>query len=553
MGDKGNSEATTRGPGCNEVQLTDQTNLLPFKKILTCFMGLGLCVFISQMDAVIVATALPTISTAFSAGSVSSWVPSAYLLTTTSFQPLYGRFSDIFGRKATLTAAMLILVVGNLAAGFSQSILQLIVLRGIAGAGGALFDLARGKYQGIMGSFIIFGYVMGPIIGGGLAQKASWRWVFWISAPMALCTIFVVNFILPLKPVQGNIKSKLLAIDYVGSVLSLGANALVILPIIWGGVTFPWNSAIVLATLISGLLTWVLFITWEWKGARLPIVPMHIFKHSTVCGVYIAMFINGLVVFSSMYYLPQFFQVALGYTPIHAGVFLIPLFAGQEVISWMAGVIVTKTGRYRALIYSGFATWSLACGLISTIKPHTHQSVMVIFMLVASLGSGQTFQTTTVAAQASVSRQDMSVVTAFRNFVRMLGAVLALAIDAALINNTLRSSMQALSLLEDIIKRVIDNPVLLSTPESISLSTEKATLILEQGYTEGFRRVFILNAVLTALATVTSMLLIKHKNLTRDDEEGLRKEASGGKTGTTDDEKADGGEAGTSKIESESN
>ncbi|KAJ3559783.1 hypothetical protein NP233_g11177 [Leucocoprinus birnbaumii] len=528
MGDKGNSEATTRGPGCNEVQLTDQTNLLPFKKILTCFMGLGLCVFISQMDAVIVATALPTISTAFSAGSVSSWVPSAYLLTTTSFQPLYGRFSDIFGRKATLTAAMLILVVGNLAAGFSQSILQLIVLRGIAGAGG----------------------------GGGLAQKASWRWVFWISAPMALCTIVVVNFILPLKSVQGNIKSKLLAIDYVGSVLSLGANALVILPIIWGGVTFPWNSAIVLATLTSGTLTWVLFITWEWKGARLPIVPMHIFKHSTVCGVYIAMFINGLVVFSSMYYLPQFFQVALGYTPIHAGVFLIPLFAGQEVVSWVSGVIVTKTGRYRALIYSGFATWSLACGLISTIKPHTHQSVMVIFMLVASLGSGQvrlsllllrrafiqsqTFQTTTVAAQASVSRQDMSVVTAFRNFVRMLGAVLALAIDAALINNTLRSSMQALSLSEDVIKSVIDNPVLLSTPDSISLSTEQATLILEQGYTQGFRRVFILNAVLTALATVTSMWLIKHKNLMRGDEERLRELASGRRK-TTDDEKVDGG------------
>jgi MFS family permease len=119
-----------------EVQLTDQTSLLPFKKVLTCFLGLSLCIFVSSLDSVIVATSLSTISTSFNAGSVSSWVPSAYLLTSTSFQPLYGRFSDIFGRKATLTTAMLIFVVGNLAAGFSKTIVQLIVLRGIAGAGG---------------------------------------------------------------------------------------------------------------------------------------------------------------------------------------------------------------------------------------------------------------------------------------------------------------------------------------------------------------------------------------------------------------------------------
>lgn len=119
-----------------EIQLTDQTNLLPFKKVLASFFCLGLCILVSQLDSVIVATSLPTISQSFNAGSVSSWVPSAYLLTSTSFQPLYGRFSDIFGRKATLTTAMLIFMVGNLAAGFSRSIVELIVLRGFAGAGG---------------------------------------------------------------------------------------------------------------------------------------------------------------------------------------------------------------------------------------------------------------------------------------------------------------------------------------------------------------------------------------------------------------------------------
>ena len=122
------------------LHLTDQTNLLPFKKIIACFSGLALCIVVSTLDTVIVATAIPTISAAFKAGSIVSWVPSAYLLTSTSFQPLYGRFSDIFGRKAAICVAMFVFMVGNLLAGFSRSIVQLIVFRGIAGAGGGEFS-----------------------------------------------------------------------------------------------------------------------------------------------------------------------------------------------------------------------------------------------------------------------------------------------------------------------------------------------------------------------------------------------------------------------------
>lgn len=119
-----------------KIELTDQTNLLPFKQVIVCFFGLALCIIVSALDTVIVATAIPTISRAFDAGSIVSWVPSAYLLTSTSFQPLYGRFSDIFGRKTAISIAMIIFMIGNLLAGFSRSVVQLIVFRGLAGAGG---------------------------------------------------------------------------------------------------------------------------------------------------------------------------------------------------------------------------------------------------------------------------------------------------------------------------------------------------------------------------------------------------------------------------------
>ncbi|KAF8125652.1 major facilitator superfamily domain-containing protein [Boletus edulis] len=178
------------------LQLTDQTNLLPFRKIIPVFAGLALCGTISALDSVIIATALPTISDSFNAGSIASWVPSAYMLTSTSFQPLYGRFSDIFGRKPALC-------VGHGG---------LIIFRGFAGAGGGgiqsmaqiiVSDIVslrdRGKYQGIISGAIALGYAIGPPIGGALAQRVTWRWCFWVTLPISLFAICVVYFVLPLK------------------------------------------------------------------------------------------------------------------------------------------------------------------------------------------------------------------------------------------------------------------------------------------------------------------------------------------------------------------
>ncbi|KAJ7302380.1 MFS general substrate transporter [Mycena albidolilacea] len=526
--------ATPRG----HVELTDQTNRLPFKKLLPIFLGLALCVVVSTLDSVIVATALPTISSAFSAGSVVSWVPSAYLLTSTCFQPLYGRFSDIFGRKSALCLAMSLFMVGNLISGFSKTIVQLIVFRGFAGAGGGglvsmmqivVSDIVslreRGKYQGIIGGVVAIGYAIGPVIGGALAQNVGWRWCFWVTIPVSFVATCVVVFILPLKPVQGDIRRKLLAVDYVGTLLTLAGCTLLMLPLIWGGVIFPWKSSVVLAPLLSGFIVVGIFCFWEWKGARLPIVPMYIFKHSTVTGVFISMFINGFVFFSTLYYLPQFFQVALGYDPLHAGLFLIPLLVIQIVASWVAGMLVSRTGRYRAIINLGFAVWSIACGCMSTIRPGSNKAVIVVFMVLAGIGAGQTMQTTTVAVQASVSRRDMSVVTAMRNFIRLLGGTLSLAVASTLLNNKLRTAMTGLDIPSSQITQIIDDPALLRTPASIGISQDTATDILYHGYTKGFSLLFVMNASLTVFATLVSVVMIKHKELSREDDEMLRQRA----------------------------
>ncbi|KAF8520350.1 MFS general substrate transporter [Hysterangium stoloniferum] len=518
------------------IQLTDQTNLLPFRKVLVVFLGLACCIIVSALDAVIVATALPTISAAFNAGSVASWVPSATLLTSTAFQPLYGRFSDIFGRKATLCAAMLIFMIGCLAAGLSRSIDELIVFRAISGIGGGgittmaqvvMSDVVslrdRGKYQGIIGGFLTCGYAVGPLIGGVLAEKVSWRWCFWVTIPISAIATVVVMFVLPLKPVAGSITRKLMVVDYVGAVLALGGCTLILLPLVWGGVTFSWVSAPVLGTLISGIFVIVLFCLWEWKGARLPIVPMHIFRHSTVTGVYIVMFINGFIFWISLFYISQFFQVALGYSPIRSGISIFPILVAQTIVSFASGVAISRTGRYRTIAYCGFAIWSIACGCLSTLNPTKSKAQQVIFMLLAGTGAGQTLQTTTVAAQASVSRSDMSVVTAVRNFIRFIGGALALAVGSSIINNALVSAAHSVSLAPDLVKQVTDNPIFIFQNQLNVTSHERDVLLA--GYISGFRAVFLLNASLAAVAVVIAFVMIHHKELTREDDAQRKEEA----------------------------
>ncbi|KAJ3763867.1 MFS general substrate transporter [Lentinula raphanica] len=527
----------------SKIQLTDQTNLLPFRQIITVYIALSACVVVTALDSVIVATSLSTIANSFQAGSIISWVPSAYLLTSTAFQPLYGRFSDIFGRKSAMCLAMGLYMLGNLISGFTTgSIVQVIVCRGVAGAGGGgiigmmqiiVSDIITlrerlGKYHGMIGAVVALGYTIGPIVGGLLAQKVSWRWCFWVTLPLSLISSAVVVLVLPAKPVAGNIRQKLLMVDYVGSFLTLIGCALIMLPLIWGGVTFPWTHPVILSLLCSGALVIVLFCLYEWKCAKLPIVPMYIFKHSTVSGVYICMFANGFVFFSSLYYIPQFFQAGLGYSPIRAGLFLIPLLVGQTAFSWAAGMLVSYTGRYRAIVHSGFAFIAISCGCISTITHHTSKATMVVLMLLVGCGSGMTLATTTVAVQASVARKDMSVVTAFRNFVRNLGAALSLSVASSVVNNSLLSSMVEISLPPSTITSILNDPSILARASSIGLPDEQALHVLENGYEAGFRKFFIINASFGTLATIVSILMVKHKELSRDDDDKLKKEAKAG-------------------------
>ncbi|GFN19516.1 MDR family MFS transporter [Aspergillus tubingensis] len=423
--------AVTDGPG---KELQTQTNLLPMKQLLVVFSGLSIAMLCSMLNQTIVATALPTLGAVFHQADIVSWVGTAYLLTCTACQPLYGRLTDIFGRKFILLGSLFLFLVGSVISGVSRGMIMLIIARAVAGVGGGgivtvvsivVSDVVslqdRGKYQGIIGIVVAAGTALGPLIGGLFTEKVSWRWCFYISVPLSGVAMVVVAFALPLRKVEGHALEKIKQIDGWGCLISFSASIAILLPISWAGTQYPWTSAAVLAPLLLGVALVGVFLFVEFKVARLPL-PSSMFASQT----------------NNPLQLPQFYQVARGDSSLRSGILILPLILSQIVTSFSSGFLVSKYSCYRINLIVGYALWTIASGLFTMVTPSTSAAVLVIFQLLTGLGSGQTLQTTLVAIQAAVKREEMAVITGARNYLRMMGSTLAVAASSAIVNNIVR-------------------------------------------------------------------------------------------------------------------
>ncbi|KAI0087353.1 MFS general substrate transporter [Irpex rosettiformis] len=532
------SGATTpaRDHAKSEVILTDQTNFLPTKQVIMVFLGLSVALACSFLDQTIVATALPRISSDLHGGRSSSWVATAYLLTSLAFTPLYGRWSDVFGRKQVLLASLLVFLLFSLACALAHTMIQLIIFRAFQGIGGGaiitmvliiISDIVslkdRGKYQGINEAVIALSNGFGPIIGGLFSEYTTWRWAFWLNLPLGGIAILVCVWLLPLKAVGGDMSAKLLRIDYVGSLLTISSSILILLGLNWGGTTYPWASAPVLVTLILGAAILALFIFWEAKFALLPIVPVHIFKNKTVAGVLLLTTMNGMTFFSILYYVPQFLQLVRGNSPVTSSLLLIPFLGPIAIVVFSTGQYTSRTGKYRYPIILGFALWSVAQGLDTTINEHTPTARIIGFLLLAGCASGFTFQSSLLAAQAAVPRREMAVVTGVRNFVRLFGSTIALAICASIVNNTLRAEIRSLALSEDQINALVDDPTIINDSSKIDLS-EEAKHVVITGYSKGFRSVFFLTLACTLIAFLSAIFCVEQHELIRADDMELKRQ-----------------------------
>ncbi|PYI24323.1 cephamycin export protein cmcT [Aspergillus violaceofuscus CBS 115571] len=507
------------------ITFNEQTNYVPRKTIITIFLACSTVDLIAIMDQTTLAASLSIIGEALDASDKTSWISGGYFVTSTCFQLLYGRLSDVWSRKHVLYAGLAIFFFGSLAASLAQTATQLIIFRAFTGIGGGglvtvvqliVSDVVplrtRGKYQGILGAVVALSNGLGPVIGGLLATHASWRWIFRLNLPLTALTVCCVMFFLPLRKVTGDWKRKLQAIDFFGALLALGGTSLLLLGLTWGGGERPWRSAPVVGTITGGGLLCVTFVVWQWKGTAYPLVPMHIFRSGIVNGACITMFLHGWNILVQLYYIPVFYQLAMGYSALKAAAMLLPITIMASVSSTLSGLVVHWLGRYRESILFGWVAWAVGLGLFSTLDASSGLGKQIGYALLTGVGLGNTLQPALIAIQAGVARRDMAVTTSFRNFTRNLGGTLGLAIAGTILTNLLTTTTTALALSPTDHTLFLRNPTtyLANLPAAEAAQLRAAILPV---YQQGFRIIFRIGAGMAAVAVVVVWALIPQVEL----------------------------------------
>jgi EmrB/QacA subfamily drug resistance transporter len=417
---------------------------LTHREILAVMSGLMLGMLVAALGQTVVATALPTIVGELGGQDQLAWVVSATLLTSTASTPLWGKLSDLYGRRPLFQAAIVVFLVGSVLCGLSQDMAQLIGFRAVQGLGiGGLMALSqaiigdvvspreRGRYQGYIGSVFGVSSVAGPLIGGFLVDGPGWRWCFYVGVPIGIAAYAVTSRVLTMPFTRRDHQ-----IDYLGAALIVGGVSLLLLLLSLGGKEFRWGSAEIVGMGIGSVVLLALAVVQERRAAE-PIIPPRLFSIPTFRITSVAGFIVGVAMFGAIVYLPQYLQIVKGQSPTRSGLLTIPLMIGLMGMSIGSGRMITKTGRYKIFPVVGLILVAVGLGLFSLLGVDTPLPVAGAYMLVLGAGLGMVMQVLVLAVQNAVEHRDLGTATSAATFFRSMGGALGVAVFGALLSDRL--------------------------------------------------------------------------------------------------------------------
>ncbi|KAF8253207.1 MFS general substrate transporter [Wilcoxina mikolae CBS 423.85] len=472
-------------------------------------LSLSLISLVVALDSTILVTVLPTISTALHGSANSAfWTGTSYLLASAVFQPFIGAISDIFGRRELLLVSLGFFTLGSIVCCSAQDFTQLLTGRSIKGVGGGgilvmvqiiFSDIVplrhRAKWFGFIQLAWAIGSITGPLIGGLFAQHSTWRWVFYLNFPFCCIGFIVIPLVVRIENVnklgfRGNVGR----VDWVGGGLFIGSTTSFLMAVTWGGVEFAWGEWRTVLPLVVGGVGIVGTMVWEKWGAGRPMIRLFLIDSRSAVGAHMGAMIQGLVLFALLYYISFFLSSVKSLSPTMTGVGLFPTTCGLLPSSLIVGILISRIGRFRWAIWTGWVVTILATGLLILWGTTTSTASWVLILLLLGLGHGLLLNSLNVSVQAIARTEDVAHATAMYTFLRSFGMCLGVAIGSAVFQNVLDASLAAKGLPEGIAK---DATGFLSVLKGMEEGKKKHDIL--EAYAEAFRGLF---RVLTGISVV---------------------------------------------------
>ncbi|KAL1634394.1 hypothetical protein SLS56_002404 [Neofusicoccum ribis] len=469
-------------------------------KIAIIMFALGMAVFLAAMDITIITTALPTISAHFQSAAGYTWIGSAFNLAAAASTPLWGKISDIFGRKPVLLIANVVFFIGSLIAALSVSIGMLIASRAIQGIGG--------------GGLII---LVNIVISDLFSMRS--RGHFYINLPLDGLAFAIILFFLDVHTPRTPILAGLRAIDWSGSLAIVGGTLMLLLGLEFGGVIHPWGSATVVCLIVFGIVTIGLFLVLEWKVASYPIMPLRLFSERSNLAALAACFIHGFVFIAATYYLPLYYQGVRGAGPILSGVYLLAFALSLSVTSACTGIVIKKTGAYLPCILFGFTVMTLGYGLYTDIDAGSSWTKIILYQVVAGIGVGPNFQSPLIALQAHVHPRDIATATATFGFTRNLATAASVVVGGVVFQNEMRKRRDVLvaALGPELAARLAGGSAGANTALVDALPPAQRT-VARAAFADSLARMWIMYVCFAGAGLLVS-LLIRRKTLAKSHQE----------------------------------
>jgi len=472
--------------------------------------------FIAALEATVVGTAMPTVIASLGGLNHYSWVFSAYLVTSTVTVPVWGKLSDLYGRRLLYQVGIGVFLLGTLLSGLSGTMTQLIVFRAIQGLGaGALVPLGmtiigdtftleeRAKMQAYFSGVWGLSSIIGPIVGGFITDQISWRWVFFVNLPIGVVAALIIGF--ALREPKTHTRPK---IDYAGAILLMVAISLLMLAMVEGGSGGLINSENILIFLASAVLL-VIFVFVE-KRAADPIIPFDLFKNKTIAIAIPAGFLGGVAMFGAISFIPLFAQGSLGFTATAAGSLLTPLMLSWVSMSIIGGRLMLKIG-YRLLTIVGYSALTFGFVLLAMFDRDTNRVFLYLDLVIIGIGLGSSMLTLLIAVQQAVEKSKLGVATSLNQFSRSIGGAVGVAVMGAVLTSSLAGQLNRAADEGQITKtqaqEFASNPNALIEPSAKAAVPAETLAVLQSSLAKAIHPVFWAGAVMAGLGLLVVLFL----------------------------------------------